>query len=68
MAEGEVQERWNHTAALLALQANLHKDPKKGRTFKPADFHPMPPTVKPHERPPLKGDIRMLKQVFVDTQ
>ena len=65
MAQARQSDNWNHTAALLAMLANVNRDPKKGRAFKPADFHPIPHATKRTESPaPLKGDITMLK-IFV---
>jgi hypothetical protein len=68
MAQARQVENWNHTAALLAMLANVHRDPKKGRALKPADFHPLPKSKSHADAsvPPLKGDIRMLKTLFVD--
>jgi hypothetical protein len=66
MAEVRQADNWNHTAALLAMLANVNRDPKKGRTFKPGDFHPVMTAKREKARPPLKGDIGMLKTVFVD--
>ena len=40
MHEARERERWNHTGAVLCLLANLHRDPKKHRPFRPEDFHP----------------------------
>mgnify|MGYP005645988809 CR=1 FL=1 len=40
MAEGRDRARWRHTSALMALTANLNRDPKKGRPFDPSDFDP----------------------------
>ena len=40
MAEGRSRENWRHTAAVLALIANVNRDPKKTRPYKPADFDP----------------------------
>jgi hypothetical protein len=40
MVESKRREAWDHTSALLALLANAHRDPKKGRAFRPEDFHP----------------------------
>ena len=65
MAESRQQDAWNHTAVLLAMLANVNRDPKKSRAYKPADFHPIQVTKRP-AGPPLKGDIGMLKTVFVD--
>lgn len=41
MVEGKIGQAWNHTAALLAMLANLHRDRKKTRPVQPSAFHPM---------------------------
>lgn len=64
MAEARSRERWNHTSSILALLANCHRDPKKGRKLKPADFHPYQ-QIKQNQAPLPKADITVLKQVFV---
>ncbi len=64
MTEARQREMWNHTSTLLAMLANVNR-PKRMRAFKPDDFHPMG-NGKCHTDKPLKGDIRMLKTVFVD--
>ena len=66
MAQAHQHDAWNHTAAVLALIANVNRDPKRGRPFKPADFHPALPNRQRRPSPPLKGDITLLKTVFVD--
>ena len=68
MAQARQEDNWNHTAALMALLANVNRDPKRGRAFKPADFHTVLPAQRGRVGPPapLKGDIGMLKTVFVD--
>ena len=40
MAEGRSQALWNHTSSVLAMLANVNRDPRKGRSAKPADFNP----------------------------
>ena len=40
MAEGRDRARWRHTSALMALTANVNRDPKKGKPFEPSDFDP----------------------------
>lgn len=65
MTHARQQDQWNHTATVMALIANVNRDPKKGRAFRPADFHPVM-VVKREKAQPLKGDIGMLKTVFVD--
>lgn len=63
MAEARTGEQWLHTAAVLALLANAHRDPRKTGPFRPADFHPHL-----RHKPPVaaKVGIAVLKQVFVD--
>jgi len=40
MAEGHGRDEWGRLSVLLALTANCHRDPKKGRAFKPSDYDP----------------------------
>ena len=40
MAEGRGREEWGRMSVLCALIGNAHRDPKKGRAFKPSDFDP----------------------------
>jgi hypothetical protein len=65
MAESRSRERWNHTSSILALLANCHRDPKKGRRLKPADFHPYQ-QANARRGPLPKAEFNVLKQVFVD--
>ena len=64
MAEARSREAWNHTATLLAMLANIHRDPKKGRVFRPSDFNPHEARKK-KGIPIRAGNIGVLKQVFV---
>jgi len=64
MTDARVQDNWSHTSALLALIANVNRDPKKTRAMKPADFNPYSKTAPPDAAKPM-ADIRMLKDVFV---
>lgn len=41
MAHARVDADWNHTAALLWMQANIHRDPKKHGPYSIDEFHPM---------------------------
>jgi hypothetical protein len=65
MAEARSRASWSHTASVLAMLANVNRDPKRSRAFRPGDFDP-------HERqtkPPavVKGrNFNILKLVFVD--
>jgi hypothetical protein len=38
----ELRDRmeWNRVSALMALLCNINSDPKRGKTFHPADFNP----------------------------
>ena len=40
MAEARGRDRWAHTSAILALIANVNRDPKKTRAYKPSDVDP----------------------------
>ena len=41
MAESKSKDSWNHTASLMALLANAHRDKKrKSSPYKPSDFNP----------------------------
>ena len=64
MADARQTDAWNHTAAVLAMLANTHRNPKKARPFKPSDFHPGTRSARPQEPLP-KVDISILKSVFV---
>ncbi len=61
MAEARQQEQWQHSAALLALIANCHRDPKRRRPYTPDDFLP-----KARDRQSAVADLSLLKAVFVD--
>ncbi len=63
MADGRSREAWNHTSALLAMLANLHRDRKK-RPLQPADFHPYARAKSKGALP--KAPITLLKTLFVD--
>jgi hypothetical protein len=65
MGEARSQQAWAHTSSVLALLANLHRDPKKSRAYKPGDFNPhvrrKPVTIQ-------KVGISVLKQVFISNR
>ncbi len=62
MVDGQEREAWNHTAELLAMLYNAHRDPK-ARTMQPAEFHPSGRKPKPVAK---TKDLSILKQVFVE--
>ncbi len=62
MADGAMRERWSHTSSLMALFANLHRDPRKGKRFTPQDFDPF---SRGQRKPPaIPADITVLRDVF----
>ncbi len=65
MGEARSQQAWAHTSSVLALLVNVHRDSKKTRAYKPADFNPhlrkSPVTIQ-------KVGISVLKQVFLSNQ
>ena len=64
MAEGHGRDEWGRTALLCALVANAHRDPKKGRAFRVADFDPF--GREPGEVIEVNGEnIGTLKQAFL---
>ncbi len=64
MAEARGRDAWGRTATVLALLANIHRDPKKHRALRPSDFNPY--ETKRRSGIPIKAkDIGLLKKVFV---
>ena len=63
MAEGRIEQEWNHTAAVLTVLVNVNRDPKRGRPAKPADFHPMARRRNQSDRP-IQADMQTLRRVF----
>ena len=61
MTEGHARDHWNRMSALMALLANCHRDPKRTAPIKPSDFDPFA-----ESQEPIKADISILKDVFVD--
>jgi hypothetical protein len=54
-------------SSLLALIANVNRDPKRTRPFRPADFNPYEARRSGGGIPVNKASIRLLKKVFVDS-
>jgi len=67
MAEARGRDNWAHTSAILALIANVNRDPKKGRPFKAADFDPYAAFDKKHGQGAAieVTDMAVLKNTFV---
>lgn len=64
MCEAHLDESWSHTSSLLALIANVNRDPKKTGPFKASDFHP----GKRKQPVTETADISVLKDVFIKPQ
>ena len=66
MAEGHHRDAWQHTASIMALMANVNRDPKKTRAFKPSDFNPyVPKTSGADVIVVTKENISLLKHAFL---
>lgn len=63
MADARRKEAWDRTSTVLALIANVNRDPKRTRAFRPADFHPS--RRRKTGVPITAANIGLLKQVFV---
>jgi hypothetical protein len=63
MSEGRQRHDWSIASAVMAVLANIHRDPKRSRPLKPADFDPF---VQPQRVP--KVPITVLKDVFINGQ
>ena len=64
MAEGRAKDQWQHTSSLLALIANVNRDPKKTQEFKPSDFNPTLSTSRPDVIVVDKENVSLLKKMF----
>ncbi|NIA06905.1 MAG: hypothetical protein GWP14_04570 [Actinobacteria bacterium] len=62
MAEGSGRDRWAHTATVLALIANVNRDPKKTRAFKPEQFNPY--AVNDRRKQRKSADLTILKEAL----
>ncbi|HAN98342.1 MAG TPA: hypothetical protein DCQ98_13325 [Planctomycetaceae bacterium] len=63
LAEERQRDQWAHTSLVLAVLANLHRDPKRTGRYSPDDFNPFAAS---RGAPPPKAGIEVLKAVFVD--
>jgi hypothetical protein len=67
MAQAAARERWARTSAVLALIANVNRDPKKTRPFKPLDFDPYAAPQAPAQGIEVNSEtIEMLKSAFLE--
>jgi len=66
MAEGRVDAEWNHTSAILAMLANVNRDPKKRGPYRPEDFHPLKRRGSSQGIRITRQNIGLLKKVFFE--
>lgn len=64
MSEARSRDNWAHTASILALTANCHRDPKKSKPFTAEDFNPHAHEDKKN-KDPMEG-FYALKAFFPD--
>ena len=65
MAEARGRDAWAHTSTVLAMIANVNRDPKKTPAFQPADFDPHQ-LAEPRRRKIDQGTaFRLLETMFV---
>jgi hypothetical protein len=64
MAEGRQRHDWSLISALMTLLANVHRDPRKHRAFRPRDFDPFSSPSKRASAP--RVPITVLKDVFIE--
>ena len=43
MADARARFEWGIASSQMSLMANLQRDPKKGKPFRPSDFNPFAP-------------------------
>jgi len=67
MAEARGRDNWAHTSAILALVANVNRDPKKTRAYKPSDFDPYSAREKRDEAIEVT-DMAVLKDAFTNKE
>ncbi len=65
MSDGRSRERWEHTAFLAAMLANVNRDPKKTKPFKPDDFNPFADQVVTDDVIEIDGtNIGVMRKAF----
>ena len=58
MTEARGRFEWGQTASLMALIANVLRDPKKCRNVKPSDFNPY------NTNPKTKAPVSILRDIW----
>ena len=61
MLDGKQRHDWSIASGVMALVANIHRDPKRSRRLNPSDFDPFAKRQRP-----IKVGVSVLKDVFID--
>ena len=61
MLDGRQRHDWSIVSAVMALMANINRDPKRSRRLNPSDFDPFAKRQRP-----IKVGVSVLKDVFID--
>ena len=67
MTDGRGRMEWGRVSSLMAIIANVHRDPKRQRLSKPADFNPYSEkeTAGPYARTKrVKAPLSVLRDVW----
>jgi len=66
MAEARLETEWDRTSALLALIANVNRDPRRQRARRPEEFHPYRRRTRGTGVRITRKNIGLLKRVFIE--
>lgn len=61
MSEGRQRHDWGIASTLMALIANVQRDPKRSRALKPSEFDPFAAKAAAQKVP-----VTVLRDVFID--
>ncbi len=64
MQKGRAKHDWRIASTHLAMLANINRDPKKGRVFRPEDFDPTYERVPVSDLPKVGVDV--LRTAVID--
>ena len=63
MSDGLLENQWSHTASVLAMIANVNRDPKKHKPIRPDDLNPTVQKEVPVAEMP-QSDLTELREFF----
>lgn len=61
MLDGKQRHDWSIASAVMAIVANINRDPKRSRRLNPSDFDPFAKRQRP-----IRVGVSVLKDVFID--